>query len=83
LEQKSGSIFQFDTQRPDDDFAGTPVEFYISPVSDEWQYSGGEGGFGLISEDPVAPASVQLRYTRPMWLPVDGDIVVWEGSIRE
>jgi hypothetical protein len=83
LEQKSGSIFQFDTQRPDDDFAGTPVEFYISPVSGEWQYSGGEGGFGLISEDPVAPASVQLRYTRPMWLPVDGDIVVWEGSIRE
>ena len=54
LEQKSETIFQFDTRRPD--------------------------GFQLASEDPVAPASVLLRYTRPMWMPVDGDIVVWEGE---
>lgn len=80
LEQKSGTILEFDTQRPDDDFAGHPVQFYISPVSDGWRYRAGEGGFGLVSEDPVAPPSVLLRYTRPMWLPVDGDIVVWKGE---
>jgi hypothetical protein len=80
FEQKDQTIFRLDTQRPDDDFAGRSVSFYISPVSDGWQYGVGEHDVQLISEDPVPPTSVLLRYTRPIWMPVDGDIVVWEGD---
>ena len=82
LEQMNGTIVRFDTPRPDDDFAGRPVELAIEVMpghgwrQDLWV----ESGFQLISEDPVAPASVLLRYTRPMWLPVDEAIVVWKGD---
>ena len=80
VEQENETILRFDTQRPDDDFVGHPVESYISPVSGGWEYQWMEGGFQLVSENPVASALVLLRYTRPTWLPVDGDIVVWEGE---
>jgi hypothetical protein len=80
FEQGNATVFVFDAQRPDDDFAGRPVGFYISPVSEGWRDVLVEGGFQLVCEEPPAPASVLLRYTRPMWMPVDGDIVVWEGD---
>jgi hypothetical protein len=82
LEQKNGTIVRFDTQRPDDDFAGYPAEFSIDTVSGQgWRQDlWVESGFQLISENPEAPASVLFRFTRPMWMPVDGDIVVWEGD---
>ena len=82
LEQKNGTIVQFDVQQPDDDFEGREVEYSIEVEPGQgWQQDWWiESGFQLISKDPVTPASVLLRYTRPMWMPVEGDIVVWEGD---
>lgn len=81
LEQSNGTIVKFDTHRPGDEFAANPVEWHLAPVSGQgWRQVWVENGFQIVHDDPEATASVMLRYNQPMWLPVAGDIVVWEGA---
>jgi hypothetical protein len=82
LEQSNSTIVKFDTHRPGDEFAANPVEWHLAPVAGQgWRQSWTvENGFQIVHDDPSAPASVLLRYNQPMWLPVAGDIVVWEGG---
>jgi hypothetical protein len=84
LDQEGGRIARFETQRPDgDDFATDPVVWHLGPLPDqEWTFSWSDSGFQIVSEDAEASASVWFRYDPPLWLPVDGDIVVWQGHTQ-
>jgi hypothetical protein len=81
LEQASGTLASFDTRRSDDSFAAGPVEQFLEPVAGAgWRIGWPETGFQVVNDNaPTAPDSVWLRYTQSMWIPVNGDIVVWEG----
>ena len=84
LDQKSERIARFETQRPDDDdFATDPVVWHLRPLPDqEWTFSWSDSGFQIVREDAEAAASVWFSYDPPLWLPVDGDIVVWQGHTQ-
>ena len=82
LEQSSGTLVSFDTRRSDDGFAAGPVEQYLKPLAGAgWRVGHSESGFQVVYTDaPIVPDSVWLRYTQSMWMPVAGDVVVWQGD---
>jgi hypothetical protein len=82
LDQRSGRIVRFVTHRPDDDdFASNPVDWYVSLLPDQgWIEGWSDSGYQIFSEEPEAPDSVWFTYDQPLWIPVDGDIVVWQGD---
>ncbi len=87
--QQDGVVLRFSTRRPDAEvLAGVPVplaavSFYVEPISEEWRVLRGGSlgdGFVLKSDRTSTPRSVLLRYTRPMWVPIDGEVIVWRGA---
>ena len=82
FEQVSGTLVSFDTHRSEDGFGAGPVEQFLEPVAGAgWRIGWPETGFQVVNDNaPTAPASVWLRYTQSMWIPVTGDILVWEGG---
>ncbi len=82
FEQVSGTLVSFDTHRSEDRFGSGPVEQFLEPVAGAgWRIGWPETGFQVVNDNaPTAPASVWLRYTQSDWLPVTGDVVVWQGN---
>lgn len=82
LDQEGGRIARFETQRPDDDdFATDPVDWHLGLLPDQgWTESWSDSGFQIFSEDSEASASVWFSYDPLLWFPVNGDIVVWQGT---
>lgn len=76
LEQASGTLVTFDTTRSPDGFsAGSPNQFLMPTADSGWRAAWGDS-FQVVA-DNAAPPTIELRYTKPLWLPTSGDLIVW------
>lgn len=76
LEQASGTLVTFDTTRSLDDFsAGSPNQFLLPTADSGWRAAWGDSF--QVAADNAAPPTIELRYTKPLWLPTVGELIVW------
>lgn len=76
LEQASGTLVTFDITRSPDPFSsGSPDPFLMPTADSGWRVAWGDSY--QVFADNASPETIELRYTKPLWLPTAGDLVVW------